>query len=82
MKKELTNDIAYAAMILTGAAMGYCSTMTLTAHKMLFDGYKIPSYSIGKLNAGAIAAHNAIARDNRTEEANRIADNILTEAGY
>lgn len=81
-KPPLNGRIAWAAMILTAYTLGYDSDQTLTAHKVLFDGYILPPCFIGEFNTTAIRLHNAIAADKRTEEANRIAEGILTEAGY
>lgn len=82
MKKEITNKIGWAVMILTASTMGYASDMTLTAHKILFDDYSIPPYLIGRLNSAAAISNNRIATAKRTAEANQIAQNILAQAGY
>lgn len=82
MKKEITNGIAWAAIILTAYTMGYFSDQTHTAHKVLFDDYNLPPYYVGVFSTTATKLHNSIAADKRTEEANRIAEGILTEAGY
>lgn len=82
MKKEITNGIAWAAMILTASTMGYKVGWGWLAEKVLTQTKDLTPYEIVSLNKEAIKHQRKIARDKRTDEANQIAQNILIEAGY
>lgn len=81
-QKRITNRIAWAAMILTAARMGYKIGWGWLAKAILSTEIDLTPYEIVSLNKEAVKHQNKIARDKRTDEANGIAQAILKQYGY
>ena len=80
--KFINSGIADSAIILTAEKMGYNPGYVDIAKRAITDGGDMESFLIGNFSKEAVIMHNLIAKDNRFDESNIIAQEILSEYGY
>lgn len=80
--KVINNGVANAAIILTAERMGYNPGYVEMAKNVIASGGNIEPILIGRFSGVATTMHNRIAQDMRFDEANSIAQGILSQYGY
>lgn len=78
----INNGIANAAIILTAEKMGYNPGYVELAKRTISNGGDMEPILIGHFSGVATTMHNKIAQDMRFDEANSIAQEILSQYGY
>ncbi len=80
--KMINNGVANSAIILTAEKMGYNPVYVEVAKQTISNGGDMEPILIGLFSGEAITMHNKIAEDMRVDEANSIAQEILSQYGY